>query len=309
MGSISATSGTQSTRGVAKSAEASTATSGASEFELFFKATVKAEKSSQVNEEELFAGLVKQRLENSKGSEVATEYQGFLDQEVSSRTKANGFIPYEDAAKAALSKLQQAGKVTDEETQKVYSESFQAAQLDDNKDALYDGRGGAGDPTVSLAELAFALQQAETICSGYDAGTNTAPLRSFTEASNSKPIPTTPTHNPGSSLSSITGTSREDPVDGPDGFLFKPVSSNEGTVAVLLPPAYAYNVSEVLLTDEDGNVLDRGVSTGYGDTGEREKFRFPKPGSEYPNNISVDVILTDGSVKSFPIEDPSQRYD
>jgi hypothetical protein len=43
--------------------------------------------------------------------------------------------------------------------------------------------------------------------------------------------------------------------------------------------------------------------------GGREHFRFNKPGADYPKDLTVEVTMKDGSIKTYKIPDPSQRYD
>jgi hypothetical protein len=78
---------------------------------------------------------------------------------------------------------------------------------------------------------------------------------------------------------------------------------------VLLPEALAHLVDSVVIKDKDGNIIEEGHSTGYGDTGEREKFSFSKPGQNYPSDLIVEARLADGQTKVWNIPDPSQRYD
>jgi hypothetical protein len=97
-------------------------------------------------------------------------------------------------------------------------------------------------------------------------------------------------------------------IDGTDGFLFKPESDGEGKLVVLLPANLAYSVESLILKDEDGNEIERGEPSGYANGG-REHFRFDKAGDEYPDNLTVEITLSDGTTKEYVIPDPSQRYD
>ena len=97
-------------------------------------------------------------------------------------------------------------------------------------------------------------------------------------------------------------------IDGAGGFLYKPFSDSDGKLVVLTPESMAGNVASVTVRGPDGSVLATGIPKGNGNGG-RDHFRFDKPGSAFPPNVTVEVQLRDGSTKSYPIENPSLRYD
>ncbi len=98
------------------------------------------------------------------------------------------------------------------------------------------------------------------------------------------------------------------PMDGPNGFLFKPVSDSDGKLAVLLPERMTGRAESVVIKDATGNVLDRGRFTGVGN-GDREHLRFSKPGERYGQNVIVEITLKDGRKVQYQIPDPSKRHD
>ncbi len=98
-------------------------------------------------------------------------------------------------------------------------------------------------------------------------------------------------------------------MDGPNGFLFKPKSSKDGRLAILTPESVNHQVTSVVLKDQNGKVIEKGHSTGFGDVGTREKFAFQKPGGSYPRNLHVEVSLNNGAVLTYIIPDPTQRVD
>lgn len=97
-------------------------------------------------------------------------------------------------------------------------------------------------------------------------------------------------------------------IDGAGGFLYKPFSDSDGNLVVLTPESMAGQVASVTVRGPDGSVLATGVPKGNGNGG-RDHFRFDKPGSALPPNVTVEVKLRDGSTKSYPIGNPSLRYD
>ena len=223
-------------------------------------------------------------------------------------TEGDGYCWLEDAVGDALKDLEKSGVLSSDEAKQVYSESFAAAQLDDNKDALFDGKGGGNDPTRAVNDLESALMAAKLMVEKITSGEEEVEMVEVGSKSNSGSA------KAGSSavgVSSAGGsvTPQGNVVDGPNNFLFKPVSDNEGTLAVLMPSVLKNQVESLVIMDSAGNVLEEGHSTGYGDTGEREKFAFSKAGGNYPADLVVEARLANGSVQTWKIPDPSQRYD
>ncbi len=307
---VSSNENTQSGSGVITQKSGFVTKAAVGEFDSLLKSLLSPDGENKISEEELFAALAHERVAALKGDEAASKYNDILAAKKSAFARADGFIPVEKAANAALQELVSSGVLTSEEGDQVYSESFAGAQLDSNTEALFDSRGGANDPSRAVEAMEAALSGAKLAIDGFVAGTSTYSTRSLAAAGDGLSLGTISTKT--GDLSGVD-TSTETPVgntvDGADGFLFKPISNNQGTLAVLLPESMAHLVEQVLLKDINDNVLDEGKSTGYGDTGEREKFSFSKKGGEYPKDIKVEVHMADGSIKTYEIPDPSQRYD
>jgi hypothetical protein len=278
------------------------------DFEALLRGMVSPDGANQVNEEELFAGIIFERLKSTKGEEVANKYATSLASEKAALQKSSGYVPVEDAAKNALKSLRADGSLSSEEADTVYSEAFDAAQLDANKNALYDGRGSAGDSTIALALMESALASSKMLVEKFSSGETQATARSLDGNGELTPLGAPIASGDGSTvpLSNLpTGTV----FDGADGFLFKPESSTDKKLAILLPEALAHQVLSVVVKDENDNTLEEGRSTGYGELGTREKFAFTKSGQEYGKNVTVHAILADGSERQWSIPDASQRYD
>ena len=276
-----------------------TETSG---FDTVLRGMLEPDEANSINEEELFSALISQRLGVHAGEEAAQAYQKKLEERKAALTRADGYIPVEDAANQALGSLVTDGTITADIGAQVKNESFTAAQLDDNKNELFDGRGSANDPTIAVmsmeAALIMAQQAIERIESGEEPVINTTENNSATASEDST----------GSEKIIADGNT----IDGAGGFLLKPAAEHTNKMVILLPAAMAEQVMELVLKDEDGKVIERGVSSGYANpdqNGEREHFRFTKAGSEYPKNITIEVTLADGSVKEYSIADPGSRND
>lgn len=276
-----------------ESAETTTGSTGETigTFDEILSQILKPNSANEVNEEELFAGIIEERISTLKGEEAATTYHDKLDEYMASTQRADGYIFVEDAARKALGDMVGLGVLSQEEAETVHAQSFSAAQLDDNLDALYDGRGSVGDPTIALASMESALLGAKTLIDKFESGEEDAGLL--------------PLDMENTGAGEIRNDSN---VDGSSGFVFKPVSDSDGNLVILLPTSFTGQVEDIFLKDEEGNVVEEGNAQGP-TNGDRETFRFQNPGAEYPNNIIVELLLTDGSIVQYEILDPSERYE
>ncbi len=262
-----------------------------SSFDAILNQYLEIDKNNQVNEEQLFTALIGERIGNSKGSEIEREYNTLLSAQ--EQYYPDGSLAAEDTARAALQGLVDSGSLTTEEAEKIHAQAFKAAQLDNNTTALYDSRGSRFDNTIAVMLVESAIESAKVQIDKFDAGEDAGRLAL------EKPADT------GDSNSiSTNGTTENYPA----GFVFKPVSESNGNLAILLPSSMAGSAQEINLIDEDGNIIERGDSYGIYEDG-RPLFRFGNPGSGYPHNLTVQVILNSGSEKNYSIPDPSQRYD
>ncbi len=266
------------------------------QFNAVLRGVLGSDSATSISEEELFAGVIEERLGTSVGAEAAAAYHEAFAEHKGINTRPDGHVLFEKAAKDALADLEAKGILTKEQSSKVKAEAFKAAQLDDNADALYDGRGSENDPTIAIMNFDAAMLAARDMLKKIDAGeVEVTEEVAATDAGGSETI-------------TANGTT----VDGAGGFLFKPESDSNGNLVVLLPAQLAGKVIDVVLKDEAGTELDKGVSTGMANpdaVGDREHFRFSKPGASYGQNLTVEVAMQDGSIKTYKIPNPSERYD
>lgn len=288
------------------------------DFDKILGELVKPNQSNEVSEEALFAGVVGQRIDYTKGSVAATQYKDLLGKKLQELQTSSGYIPYEKAAKLALRELRDSGTLTSSEADKIYTDSFRAAQLDSDLSALWDDRGGVNDPTKSVASLDVALKSAKDIVDKIDAGNLALELRSLNEAALSSAI-----ISKSSSSGEINGRStglvvtpgdkslkpRSQRFDGPGGFLFKPQSVHGGKLTVLVPPELAPLAKSVKLIDENGKTIEAGRIQHREGLQYPTKYNFKKSGAKYPKNITLEVSLNDGSVWKYHIPNPAKRYD
>jgi hypothetical protein len=93
------------------------------------------------------------------------------------------------------------------------------------------------------------------------------------------------------------------------GFLWKPISDKNGDLVVLLPKKLTGKVQEVRVLSADGKkTLGKGKYSGIGN-GDREHFRFSKPGSAYPDRSIVYIKLEDGTTRHLRINDTNRRIE
>lgn len=113
------------------------------------------------------------------------------------------------------------------------------------------------------------------------------------------PLPTTPVPKKPISLGSSVARSGE--------FLWKPVSDKDGKLAILLPSSYTGKVKSVKIMNAKGSrTLQKGTYSGVGN-GDREHFRFSKPGSSFPDGAIVLITMKDGSTRHITIKDTAKR--
>jgi hypothetical protein len=279
-----------STQGNGGTDKAVTGTTGGDGFDTTLKALLGSDPAKKVSEEELFSGLIQERIKKSKGEEALKQFQELLTGAKERLKKPDGFIPLEDATKEALREFRDAGKLDEKEADSIYSQAFAAAQLDENKDVLFDDRGGPNDPTMAVAEMERAMAASRALVEKFDAGTEQAPERSLSEASNGK----------------MAGSGFGVSGSGDTGFLYKPVSESDGKLVVLLPPRLTGLVKGLTLIGPNGEIIEQGRYTGNGNGG-REHFRFSKPGAQYPDGLTVQATLATGELVRYIIRETSER--
>jgi hypothetical protein len=263
------------------------------EFDSTLKAILSPDKTNKISEEELFSGLVQERIKKTKGEAGLADFKTIFESAKNRLRKPDGFVPLEDVTKEALKEFRDTSKITKDEADSIYSQAFAGAQLDQNTNALYDNRGGPNDPTMAVAEMEQALLLSGTLIAKYDNGSESVVTRSLDEASNAI-----------TNVSSSNSAGHSEA--GSSGFLFKPVSDSDGKLAVLLPPNLAGLVQSVSLVGANGEVIESGRYAGNGNGG-RDHYRFTKPGGQYSDGLTVMATLTNGQLVKYIINETSQR--
>ncbi|MBL7662242.1 hypothetical protein JNK13_05765 [bacterium] len=208
---------------------------------------------------------------------------------------STGNTSYEDAAKLALQTVVKAGLIDLQTAEKIHGIAFRAAQLDNNLEALYDGKGGKTDPTIAVMEKNQALALAEKTLAQIEKGEIDAPPRQLDAPSNQKPQ---------------TSGRQSQGSGGDDGgisntFLWKPEAEKDGKLVILIPANLAQDVASVEVY-ANGQLLEKGKAYGIGN-GSRAHFRFSKPGSDFPDGSTVLVRLNSGKTVTYHIGDTASR--
>ncbi len=172
-----------------------------------------------------------------------------------------------------------------EQADDFYYEAFSAAQIDANHQFLYDSIGS----TVAVTLVDLAIESAEKRVEAIDTGT-LLPDSTLSATGNETGIRT-----PGRAFV------------GGNGFLYKPVSENDGKLVILLPSEMKGGGNSIELQDNNGNVIDQGVWYGDYEDG-RPIFRFSKTGVDYPDNLTVRVKFGSELTKEYYIPDTSERW-
>lgn len=269
------------------------------DFQSFMLTALGGDSKTEVNEEELFAAVIEQRL-GDVSEEAAELYASEKEKFLSSMRRPDGYVSIENAAHAALKSVTEAGLITTEDEEKIYSDSFESAQLDENLSELWDGRGSENDPTISLMSMQDALAKAYAAISNLGSG-EAEETEEDTEL------------DPEDSLVDETAVIEEQAQDGAEGFLWKPVSESDGNLVVLLPTDLKGLIDKVEIHTElppdETTKLGEGVFSGDEHNGARPHFRFDAPGSSYGTNIHVVAYRSDGETMSWLIGDGAERQD
>ena len=291
--------------------------SAATDFAAFMKQALGADKT-EVNEEELFSALIEENLQQSN-PEAATFFKSEKDRLSMAMKRPDGYVPVEAVAIEALKSTVASGKIDRTAAELINGKAFAGAQLDSNLDALYDSRGGNGDPTIAVAKMEEALLSMRAMQDKFDNGQAQPESRSLdlgptpfggaNSVSTGSPIdagsasPTDPANAP---------VGDQPAKDGSEGFLFKPVSDSNGKLVVLLPASLRGLVDRVELHSDlppsDDNKLEQGEFASIGN-GDRPHYRFSKPGGEYGDSLYVVAYRSDGETVTYQIDDPSTRTD
>lgn len=293
-------------------------------FEGFLKSMLLAEQGNNISEEELFAGVAKRLVSDTKGADAATKFQQYLDEGVKSTKQSDGFVPWEQVTDSALKKMVSNGDLSASEGDTLYSQAFAASQLDQNTGALYDNRGS----TQAVADTSIAIKGSLAKLAAYKDGSATAPTLSLAASEDTTTAPNGLVGSVSSTAASAGGAVNGETLVVPTepaptvsqtinpqlnskgwdgGFLFKPAGQNSNKLVVLAPKNIYNSVASVTLKDSSGATIEKGQLM-KGSDGTGLKYNFSKPGGSYPKNLQVQMTFNNGTTYTYNIPDPSKRY-
>lgn len=244
---------------------------------------------SEVNEEELFAAVASERVRALKGKKASKHFDKIMNQTIEGFQGSD--LNFEQLTKFSLNQLVGARRISHDDANIIYSQAFAAAQLDFNENALYGERGNAR----AVAEVSSAIAKAQTVVEEVKNGQRDLLIRDRFEPEAAE------------QQSSIKRGGSGN-FDGAGGFLFKPFSDVDGNMLILAPKELNGWIDRVEIKDRNGRLLDTAQTSGVGHSG-REYIKFRKSGSEYPEQITVDIVLNSGGVRSYYIPDSSLEWD
>ncbi len=286
------------------------ATDAGDAFASFMRTALGGAGKSEVNEEELFAALIEERL-NAENPEAAETFRSEQSKYLTSLRRADGYVSVEEAAVKALEATVASGDIGLEVAEQINGHAFAAAQLDNNADSLFDSFGSEGDPTVAVSSMEAALLASRTMMDEIEAGTTTVASRSL-----DAPLTTTVGSSGGSGgIEAPSGPtpSGTQELDGSGGFLWKPESESNGNLVVLLPTILRDMLERVeihsSLPPDATTLIEEGSFAGDEDNGNRPHYRFEKPGAEYGSDLHIVAYKNDGETITWPISNGADRHD
>lgn len=294
-----------------RSAETSTdegTAESTSDFGTYVTKALTKNGETDTNEEAVFSALVRHGVNSRGDSEALAKLEERMEKHARILERKVGYSSDEKAAKFALRDLVRNNLISKDEATELYSKAFSAAQLDSDTEALSDGIGGNG--STASASVGSVVGSLEAKMAALTASASAYTKRNLGEGSTRSALDVGGTSFADLAAQAVlgSGTTAGSPVDGANGFLFKPISDTQGKLVILTPEELTGKVTGVILKDSAGNVLEKGTSGGVGNGG-REHFRYSKPGPQYPSNLVVEVQLAGGGSKTYSIPDPSKRYD
>jgi hypothetical protein len=270
-----------------------------------------SKRKGDLSEAQLFGAAMSDTICKRVGPEAAKEFDKIFRQTKSKIRTETGQRGQVQAALESLDALTKAGTIKAECAATITKESWSLSQLDNDPKTVATRKETAKD--LQSRQSGIAAFRANEV--SLNAGT--LPLTEVTnEMVKQHQVIATQTNKEldATKLKSVPAVSTVSkgnfgisPVYQP-GFVFKPISDSTGKLAVLAPPSLTGSVKNVVMTDENGKILDRGTYGGIGN-GSREHFRFQRPGGAFPPNSSVVVTLRSGEVHTVKIPDPKLRYD
>jgi hypothetical protein len=112
--------------------------------------------TEKVNEEELFAASLYDRIKGSYGESLAADFKSAFQLNMADKPRRERIGSAERAANETLAFFANSTKLSPEQIAALRDECFRAAQVDSHAGALWDSRGSAKDKTIAVVPFARA---------------------------------------------------------------------------------------------------------------------------------------------------------
>jgi hypothetical protein len=273
------------------------------------------QRRGKLSEAQLFGAVMSDKIADHTSPEVAKEFRKNFRQAKRYERERAGERGIVNAAMRSLDMLIAGGKISQDCARVLTNESWTLSQLDENpnnvarrsemgmdvsrscgveqynqKNALYQ----IGE--LSLTEVSAEMLSSQRDSSSAHPQTKVAGVRNSTAADTIREV---------SNSQSVAPQFGSSPIY-QRGFLFKPFSDSNGNVVILMPPSLTGKVRNVSIQSREG--IESGAYGGVGN-GFREHFRFRKPGNGYAPDLSIVVMLHDGTSHKVTIPNPGLRYE
>lgn len=288
-------------------AESTTSEAPKSDFAALLSKSLGKNDQEMVNEEELYSSIIEQLLVKDK-TEAAEAYKSAKETLKAQFTRPDGYTYLEELSRAALNEVVKLGKLTAEEGDLVNGQAFAAAQLDGNQEALYDSNGSENDPTKAIAKMSEAMFKIGDLTQLIESGEFTAGPRSLALPGNMLPkdisavVEGFASSKETTTLPPTKSDTETDSADLAKSITWEPKSDVDGNALAVLPALLKELIERVELVDVNGKVLAEAAFEGATDADKRPIVRFSESGEFYGDELTLKILLTDGTTKTFTID-------
>lgn len=117
---------------------------------------------SSVSEEEIYAALIFHQLKTTFGKQFAKDWKSTFELSSLDKPMSERRPSAERAANDALKFFVESTLITKDQAKEIKQTAFELAQLDKNKDALWDDTGGGTDKTIAVKSFAKVQDLVQT---------------------------------------------------------------------------------------------------------------------------------------------------
>jgi len=116
----------------------------------------KKQSDQKVSEEEIYAALILQQIKDKYGDQYTSDWKATYKLNAFDKPTQEKVASSERAANDSMKFFVESTLLTADEAKTIKDKAFSVAQLDDNKDKLWDHLGGGNDKTVAVTSFSNA---------------------------------------------------------------------------------------------------------------------------------------------------------